>query len=98
MGDLAPRARHVLPVAPIETLDGLGALADGGAHAVHGGIAATDDDDPLAPRVEPAVLEGRHAVAESRAVAGRQVFDRLHDVAEAEIGSASCRERVFKSV
>ena len=39
---------HVLHVAAVDERDLRGALADGGARAVHGGEAAADDDDALA--------------------------------------------------
>src|SRR3546814_14047711 len=98
MGDLAARARHVLPVAPVEAFDGGGALADGGAHAVHGGVAAADHNHRLAMSIEPAVGEGRLAVAESLAVAGGQIVDCLHDIRSEErrVGQecvSTCRSR-----
>src|SRR5690606_35097902 len=79
VGDLALAARHVGPVAAVEALDRLRALADRGAHAVHGSVAAADDDDALALRVQFAGIEFRHVVAEALAVRGGQVVDGADD-------------------
>ena len=70
------RARHVLAVAAIEAFDRFGALAHGGAHAIHRGVAAADDDDVLACGVERAVVEGRHRVAEALAVGRDEIVER----------------------
>jgi hypothetical protein len=53
---LARRAGHVLPVAAIQAGDAVRALADGGAHAVHGGVAAADHHHALAAGVEAAIV------------------------------------------
>src|SRR5690606_2305654 len=79
VGDLALAARHVGPVAAVEALDRLRALADRGAHAVHRSVAAADDDDALALRVQFAGIEFRHVVAEALAVRGGQVVDGADD-------------------
>ena len=77
--DLAHRARHVGAVAPVEALDRSRALADRGAHAVHGGVAAADHDHVLAGGVQRAGVEGRHRVAQALAVAGGEIVQRRHD-------------------
>ena len=58
IGHFAQGSRHVVPVAAIEAGDRSRALPHGGAHAIHGGIAAADDGDMLVFRVERAGFEG----------------------------------------
>ena len=60
-------------VAAIQALDRLGALADGGAHAVHCRVAPADDDDVAALGVEFTAVEFRYYIAESFSVAGCEV-------------------------
>ena len=79
VGDLAGRAGHVGAIAAVEAGHRLRALAHGGAHAVHGGVAAADHDDVAARGVELAAVIGRDAVAEADAVRGDQVVERRRD-------------------
>src|SRR6185312_5330855 len=82
--NLALRTRHVGAVPAIETLHGFRTLADRGAHAIHGRIAATDDHDILARGIEAAVLERRNAVAEPLAVGGGEIVERFDHARRAD--------------
>src|SRR5688572_16539138 len=82
MRHLALRAGHVGAVAAVDAVHGDGALPDGGAYAIHRGVAAADHDHALAARVERAGLELRHGIAEALAVAGGEVGESGHDVVE----------------
>ena len=55
------RRGHVLHVAAVDERDLLGALADRGARAVHGGEAAADDHDPRARVARVGQAERRDA-------------------------------------
>jgi len=65
-----------------------GALARGRAHAIHRGVAAADDDHALARGVQGAVVEQRHRIAQSLAVAYGQIIECRYDAAEARAGAA----------
>ncbi|MCY1171583.1 hypothetical protein D9M73_116970 [compost metagenome] len=73
------RAGHVGTVAAIEALYRRRILADRGAHAVHRGIAAANDDDMLARRIEATIVERRHGIAEILAVGGGEESERVDD-------------------
>jgi hypothetical protein len=80
----ALRAGHILPVAAIEALYRLGALADGRAHAIHRGVAAADDDDILARgRSEPSSMAGT-ASPKPLAVRSGEIVERLDHALRAD--------------
>ncbi len=77
VGDFARRSRHVGAVAAIEALHRFGALANGGAHAIHRRVAAADHHHALAQRIEAAAVEFGDCVAEALAVRCDQIVERL---------------------
>ena len=79
IADFVLRARHIGTVAAIETFDRFRALPDRGAHAIHRGIAAADDDDILALRVESPIVEIGYIIAKALAVGGDQEIERFFD-------------------
>ncbi len=83
---LALRAGHVGAVAAVEAFDRPGALAHGGAHAIHRRVAAADHDDIPARGIERAVVEQGHRVAQPLAVAGGEKIERGNDIAETDAG------------
>ena len=66
----------------VQALDRGGALPHRGAHAVHRRVAAADHHDALAVRVQRAVLEFRHGIAEVLPGRGGQVVDGAHDAVD----------------
>ena len=83
IGDFAARAGHVGAVAAIEAFDRPGPLADGGADAIHRGVAAADDDDIFVGGIEGAIVEVGHRIAKALAVRGGEIIKCLDNTCAA---------------
>ena len=76
------RARHVVAVATIQTLDRSRALANGCAHAVHCCVTTANDNDVLTIGNEVVIVW--NVVAQAPAIACDQVVKGLHDAAQSD--------------
>ena len=72
------RTGHIFAVAAVEAFDRLGALADGGANAIHRGIAAANDDDILALGIQRAAFKSGYSIAKALAVGRGQIIQCRH--------------------
>ena len=76
---LTQRSRHICFVAAVKAFDGGGALPDRCAHAIHCRVAAANDHNPLAGRIQAAIFEFRHGVAKTMAIAGGQIVNGFYN-------------------
>ena len=78
IGNFTLRTGHIFAVAAVEAFYRLRALADGGAHAIHRGIAAANDDDILALGVQRAAFKCGNSISKALAVRRGQIIQCRH--------------------